>query len=324
MKPSKIEISYKTIVFTVVFIISLFLLWALRDLIFLFFVCFMLMEALNPIVNKLQKLKIPRLGAIVLIYIAIITFFSFVFASIIPVLVEQTSGLVKTLPYTFEHFQILGYTAVDLSSQLKIIETIPGDIAKTVVSVFSNILSGFFVLVITLYLLLERKNFDQYSLQLFGHSGQSKAIGIVNLLEKRLGSWVIGELVLMSIIGLLSYLGYLILGLEFAVPLALIAGILELVPNIGPIFSTLIAAVIGLTVSPLTSLLVIIWGIIIQQLENNLIVPKVMKEAVGLSPIVTIFTIAVGAKFGGIGGAIIAVPIYLTIETVIRVLYSKK
>jgi predicted PurR-regulated permease PerM len=128
----------------------------------------------------------------------------------------------------------------------------------------------------------------------------------------------------MTTIGVLSYIGYLILGLNYALPLAMIAGILEIVPNIGPILTAVIASLVALTISPFTAVLTILFSLLIQQLENNFITPKVMKEAVGLNPIVTIFTIAMGAKLAGIGGAILAVPIFLTIQSVFKVLTEKK
>jgi len=323
MKPTRVEISYKTIIFTVVFLLALAILWQVRDIILLFFVCFLLMLSLNPTINKLEKIKIPRAVAIFGIYILVIAFLSFTVAGIVPILINQTSELFRVLPSSLQNIQFLGFSAVDLSSQLKILESIPAEIAKTIVSVFSNILSGFVVLVITYYLLQERKNVNKYSLKYLGTKGQSIVQTIFDQLEARLGHWVNAELLLMIIIGVLSYIGYLILGLPYALPLAIIAGLLEIVPNIGPIITSFIAALVGLTVSPLVALLTILLGLIVQQTENNFIAPKIMKETIGLNPIVTILTIITGAKLAGIGGALLAVPIYLTIETVIRVLFDK-
>jgi len=182
-------------------------------------------------------------------------------------------------------------------------------------SLFSNILSIFIFFVITFYLLLERKNFDSYLKNIFGQKSV-KAIAIVNQLEKRLGMWVSAQLMLMLIIGILSYIGYVIIGVNFALPLAIIAGILELVPNIGPTIASILAGIFGLTISPITGLLAVIWGIIVQQLENNFIVPKIMKEAIGINPLITILLIASGARLGGVVGAIIALPLYITAETI--------
>lgn len=320
----KIEVSYKTIVFTVFFLLSLVLLWQVRTLIVLLFISFVLMEALNPAIVRLEKFKIPRPLAILIIYLIILAVISFAVAGIVPILIEQTTGLVQTLPDTLKNISILGSNPIDLSSQFKILENLPGGIAKTAISLVSNVISGFVILFLTFYLLLEKKNFSKYSLEVFGENGRKKFITIVDNLENRLGSWVTAEFFLMTIIGVLSYIAYLILGLNYAVPLAIFAGLLEAVPSIGPTVATVLAALVGFTISPLTGVLSIIVGIVIQQLENNIIVPRIMRQTVGFNPLITILLIAAGAKLGGVIGAILALPVYLTIETIVKVLMDKK
>lgn len=324
MKPQRIEISYKTIVFTTIFLLGLAFFWSIRELIILFFICFILMGALNPIVVKLETLKVPRPVAILFLYLIILSIVIFCVASVVPILIEQSTGLIRTIPLLAQNFNLLGLSVIDISSQLKVLETIPTEITKAVIGVFSNILSGFVVLVVTFYLLLDRQNFPSYIGHIFGSKSKKKAVQILSVLETRLSGWVVGQIILMTIIGLLSYIGYLILGLNYSVPLALIAGLLEIVPNIGPVISTLMAAAVGLSISPTTALLTLLFGLFIQQLENNFVVPKIMKETVGLSPLITIFTIAVGAKIAGVGGAILAVPTYLTIETIVTSLWPKE
>ncbi len=320
MKPQKVEITYKTIVFTAAFILSLGLLWYVRDILTLMFISLLFMCVLNPTVTAISSHKIPRFVSIILIYALVVSFFSFALAWIIPILVTETSGLIRALPSFLQNVQVMGFTAVDLSSQFKFLESVPAEVAWTIVSFFSNLFTGFLVLVMTFYLLLERPNLDNYSSKVFGPVGQTIIKKIFTQLENRLGSWVNGELILMTSIGILSYLGYISLGLNCALPLALVAGMLEVVPTAGPIVSTVLAALVGLTISPLTAVFAIIWGLIVQQLENNFIVPKIMSATVGIHPIVTILTIATGAKIAGIGGALLAVPVYLTIETIVLVL----
>lgn len=325
MKPQRVEISYKTIIFTFAFLAAVGLLWSIRSILATFFLCFIFMEAINPTVNKIQKLKLPRAVAIIIIYLGILAVVSFAFAGIIPIFVEQSKALVSSLPGTINNINLFGISAssIDWNSQFKILENLPAEIAKTVVSLFSNVLSLFVFFVITFYLLLERKNFGKYAQKIWGINGKKKVVNIVNDLEIRLGSWVNAEIFLMTIIGVLSYIAYSLIGLNYSVPLAIVAGLLEIVPTLGPTVATVLAGIVGLTVSPLVALLAIISGIIIQQLENNFIVPKIMKETVGLNPIVTIFLIAVGAKLAGVVGAVLAIPIYLTIETILKVLTGK-
>ena len=324
MKDKRIEISYKTIIFTVAFLLGLALLWQVRALVVLLFISFVFMEALNPAVTRLEKFKIPRPLAILILYLIILAVVSFAIAGIVPILVEQTTGLVQTLPDTLSNVKIFGTNAIDFSSQFKILENIPGGIAKTAIGFVSNIISGFVILFLTFYMLLEKKNFPKYGQDVFGKKGEEKIITIVERLETRLGSWVNAEFFLMTIIGGLSFIGYTALGLKYAVPLAIFAGLLEAVPSIGPIVATALAALVGLTISPLTCVLAIGVGTVIQQLENNLIVPRIMKQTVGFNPLVTILLIAAGAKLGGVIGAILALPIYLTIETITQVLIEKK
>src|SRR3989339_910373 len=264
MKPQKIEISYKTIVFAVLFLISLVLIWQLRGIFLLLFLCFIFMQALNPTVSRLEKLKIPRFVGILLIYFLILIGISFAAAGIIPALVEQTTSLIETLPNTISNINLWGIKPIDISSQFKLLENLPSNIATTLFSIFSNIVSVFVFFVLTFYLLIERKNLDKYAVSIFGQKNQDKVILIMNELEKRLGNWVNAQLFLMLTIGVLSYIGYLVIGLNYVVPLAIIAGLLEIVTNIGPTIATVIAAFVGLTVSPLTALMAIAWGIIVQ------------------------------------------------------------
>jgi len=323
MKAKKIEISHKTIIFTVIFLLSLALLWQIRALVILLFVSFIFMESLHPAVRRLERFKIPRPIAILFLYLIILALISFAVAGIVPIFVEQSAALIESLPETLQSIKIFGNSAIDLSSQFKILENIPSNIAKTAVNVVTNIASGFVVFFLTFYLLLEKKNFPKHGLNFFGEKGRDKFLEIVDLLESRLGHWVTAEFFLMTIIGVLSYLGYLILGLEYAVPLAIFAGLLEIVPAIGPTVATIVAAIVGFSISPLIGILTIVWGIIIQQLENNIIVPKIMKRQVGFNPLITILLIATGAKLAGIIGAILAVPVYLTAESIFKVLSKK-
>lgn len=326
MKSQRIEISYKTVLFIAGFIALLALLWQIKSILILFFVCFIFMEAVNPTIIKMERLKIPRALGILFIYAIIISVISFAIAGIIPVFVEQTGGLVDSLPKVFNNIEVFGIKAqaIDWSSQIQVLENLPAEIAKAVLSMFSNVLSGFVLLVVTFYMLLERKNIQKYSFHFFGKDGRETTLKILENLEDRLGHWVNAELLLMTTIGIISYIGYSLIGLTYTVPLAIIAGLLEAVPNIGPTVATLLAAIVGLTISPLHGLLAVILGILIQQIENNFIVPKVMKETVGLNPLVTILLIAVGAKLGGVAGAILAIPVFLTLEVIVRVFTEHK
>jgi len=320
MTIQKVEISQKTIIFTAIFLLSTFVAWQLRNIILLFFLCFIFMEALNPAVLFLQKFRIPKVIAILILYFLIWSGISFSLAGAIPIIVTETTNLIKILPSTLDKFTLMGVSPVDISTQLKLLENIPGTFASTILSVFSNLVSVFAFFVITFYLLLERKNFEKYAIKFFSDKDSKKVLEIITLLERRLGRWVSGQLFLMLVIGVLSYVGYFAIGLNYALPLGIIAGFLEMVPNIGPVVTSVLACLVGLTVSPTIALMAVGCGLVVQQLENNIIVPKVMKDNLGLNPLVTIFLIAVGGSLAGVIGAIIAIPLFLTASVFYEVL----
>lgn len=318
MKTRKIEISHRTIIFTAIFLLALAFLWQIRSIIILVFVSFVLMQAINPLVSELQKIKIPRVLSIIIVYILLIALISFGIAGIVPILIDQTSSLINSLPEIIKNVKLFSQNNIDLSSQFKILETIPSNIAKITVSIVSNIFLALITFVITFYLLLEKNKFPQYGDSFFGEKGKIKFLKIMNNLESSLGSWVNAELLLMTIIGLVSYLGYLVLGLKYAVPLAIIAGLMEIIPTVGPTIATILAGLVALTISPITALFTVIFGILVQQLENSFIVPKIMSKTIGLNPLITIILIAAGGQLAGIGGALLAIPLFLTAQAVIK------
>jgi predicted PurR-regulated permease PerM len=281
------------------------------------------METINPVITRMEKLKIPRLLSISIIYLVVLAILFFAFAGIIPILVEQTTGLIKTLPSIIQHTNFFGLSAIDLSSQFKILEPLPGDITNLAVSVLSNIVYAIVIIMITFYLILERKHFNRHFNNYFGEKVGSKITKVIDQLEVRFGSWINAQLIVMLIIGILSYVIYLILGLKYAVSLAIIAGLLEIIPNVGAIIAIAFAAIIGLNTSLSMALLVVAFCTTLHLIVNNIIVPKILKETCNINPVVTILLLVVGAKLGGVVGVILAVPIYMTIEVIYKVLSNK-
>ncbi len=318
----KVEISHRTIIFTVFFLLGLWFLFEIRQIILALFVSLILMSAFNPSVNRLEKWRFPRWLAILIIYLGVLGILILGLAGIIPALIEQTGSFVEKIPLLFRQFTFLGIDSNILASQIAQLGTIPANILKLTVSLFSNIIAVFALFVITFYLLLERRNLDTYLQVLFAGGGEKKAKEFVDKVEERLGSWVRGEMTLMIIIGVTIYVGLKLLGIDFALPLAILAGVLEIVPNIGPIISAAPAVLMGLVISPVMALAVAALYFLVQQAENTLIVPKVMQKTVGVNPLVTILSLAVGFKLAGSIGAVLAVPAVLLIEVVISEWYN--
>lgn len=315
----KIEISHRTIIFTVLFLIGIWLLYQIRGVLLLLFIAFILMNALNPLVSSLEKIKIPRILSSVLVFIIGLIVISLIVAGIVPPLVEQLNVLTNFIAEQFPDFAFFQISEQALISQIETLSRNALNLLRFVTGAASNLLGFFSIIVLTIYLLLERKKMPEYLQLLFNnHDSEQKAKELIGAFEKRLGGWVRGEALLMLIVGLLTYVGLTLLGIPFALPLALLAGLLELVPNLGPIISSIPAIIAGLTISPMLALGVLILYVAVQQLENNLIVPIVMRQSAGVNPLITLLSLMVGLTLGGIGGAILAVPFYITIEVALK------
>jgi predicted PurR-regulated permease PerM len=311
----KIEVSHKTIIFAVLFLLFLGFVYLVRDIILELFVALILMTILEPMVVKLSKVKIPRAISVLITYILVIGVLGGMIALLIPTVVDQTTSFVYALP---AYLSNIGITQ-EISDQvvkgfLSTAGNAPGQIFQVTFSIFNNILAIVTVLVFAFYMLVARDRLEDQLGFFFGEEKKKELGLLIDKLEERMGGWARGELILMFMIGLGTYVGLRIIGIPFALPLSILSGILEIVPFLGPIISAIPGVLIGFGVSPVTGLGVTALYFLVHQLEGYVLVPKVMEKSVGVSPIITLIALAVGARLAGIVGAIISVPTVIAIQ----------
>ncbi|PIS15020.1 hypothetical protein COT63_02165 [Candidatus Shapirobacteria bacterium CG09_land_8_20_14_0_10_38_17] len=322
MAPKKVEISHKTIIFIVVFLFSLWFLYFVRDIVLLFLVSFSLMLALSPAVNKLEnKFHFPRFLAILVNYFFIIGLVVLAISLLAGPLFKQTGLLINQLLVLTEKMGFAEWAKGLLDNPFSQIGIVSGNIFKFTQGVFSNAVKIFSVFVINFYLILERKHLSKHLRHFLNEKNALVAEKIINRLEYEFGGWLWGELTLMIIIGVLTYLGLLILGIKYALPLAFLAGILEIFPNIGPSLAAIPGLIVGLSVSPLMGLGALAVYLVVQQLENSLITPKVMQRATGIHPIITFLALLIGFRLAGVAGAIFSLPMVLVIKVLFTDLF---
>lgn len=319
MESQKIEISQKTIIFTISLLLGLWFLYQVRGIVVLFFVAFILMTAVNPVVNFAKKYKIPTILVMLLIYFGLIALISTVIASLVPALVQQTREVTLLVPTYMNNLGEMLNTEFDPNVVGGYLNSVPSNILKFAAGFFSNIIGILALFFMSYYMVLERPKLHRYLVRFFtNHDAEQKAEALVGAVEAKVGGWIRGQLTLMLVIGVMTYAGLMLLGVPYALPLAVIAGLLEIVPNLGPTIAAIPAFIIGLTISPLVGLGTLIMAVIVQQLENNIITPKIMQTATGTRPLVTILVLLTGFTLGGIPGAILGMPIFLTIQTIIK------
>lgn len=317
MQTHKIEISSKTIVFTIGFLLLLGVIWLIKDLIFSLFIAFIIAGALRQPVDFLEKRKINRSIASFVIYFIFVFMIFYLFVLIIPPLVGEIVILFKNLPLIVNKVSPVFSTNSNLNFLSSNIPSLANETINLIKSAFSNVIFVTSTLFFGFYFILEKNIVSKLLGNFFDDTELSRINLIAERAQKRMSSWFWGEIILMIIVGTMTYIGLNIIGMKYALALAVLAGLLEVVPNLGPITSSIPAILIGFSYSPVLGFYCAILYLIVQQLENNLIVPVIMKKATGLHPIVTLVVMVVGGKLAGIMGVLLAIPLTIFIETIL-------
>ncbi len=334
-KKYTLDISYEGIMRLIVVFALFLVVYFLRDILFILFISILLALIIDPAVDSIEKKKIPRVIAAFMLF----SFMFLVLGSLIYIiatpLAKELSELALRIPNYLGSSIFLNDKSIlntEISGPLQSVLLEASSYFKNIASgLFSgifNILGGFvsaiLILVITFYLIIEENGVVNFVKQTVPQNLQPRSLRIIKKVQTKLGRWFVGQLALGFIVGTMSLIGLYLLGVPYSLVLAIIAGILELIPYIGPILSAIPAIIIALTVSPELAFLTLILYFLIQQFENYLIVPKVMEKSVNLHPIVIIVVVIMGQKIAGVTGAIIAVPVATIAAIIIEDILSKK
>jgi predicted PurR-regulated permease PerM len=297
---------------TLILVVLCWLAVELSGVLVLIFISYIIMSALAPFTIYLVKKHFPRILAVAIPYAITITILVLLIFPLIPFLISQIQLLFANLPKYAEQVAKIFNFHIDPSSLGNVFGSDLNFIGKSALNVTSKIFSGVFstltVFVISFYLMFQRKILKKQFMSLLPQKYQNNALKTLIQIENKIGLWLRGQLILSFVIGFCVWGGLSLLGLPYALPLGLTAGLLEIVPTIGPIISAIPSVIVALTISPALAITVIIFYILLQMLENNLLVPKIMEKAVGLNPIIIIVGVLIGSKFLGVLGALLAVP----------------
>lgn len=322
---------------TLIILASLWVGWLIKDILIIFFIAFILAAAIKPLANKLvEVLRVPLSMGILLIYLFMLTIFAFFVALVIPPLITEIIQLIKVLTgwlgigeLRFDWLFQFNNSNQNLLTQLREYEEIfvrYGHTATSLLvliqSTITGVILGFTVLVISYYLIISYSSLITLIALLFPKSTPSRkaeAEKVMLRLTNKLGGWVRGRIFVMSLIGLFTYIALLILGVPYALALALVAATLEIIPHFGPIIASIPAILVAtFLVNPLTGIIVMVFYTILQQVESSIITPQVMKHAVDLQPITTIFLVITGLHVMGVAGGILSLPLYISAKVLYK------
>ncbi|MBI2033407.1 MAG: AI-2E family transporter [Candidatus Levybacteria bacterium] len=311
---------------TVAFVLLVLLMWKIAPILITLFISFTIMSALYPFVDFLRKAGFPQGLSATIVYLLVLCLIALLVFSLVPFFTAQIQLLFKTFPfYLNKTAQMLGFE-IDNRQVQSLLTSELGQIGENALQLTKSLFSGFFttltVIVISFYMLLERSKLHKAFITIFPKSQQPKAMKLIQDIELKLGAWVRGQTLLSFAVGTVTWITLTLLGIDFALPLALFAGILEIVPTIGPILSAVPALIVAFAISPTLMFVVVAAYIAIQMLENNILVPKIMEKAVGLNPIVVITSVAIGASMLGVLGALLAIPFLSVLIIVVKALHK--
>lgn len=308
----KVDISILTIVKIFLVAIIFVLLYWVREVLLLVFISLILAAAFQPVVQNWSK-KVGKTIAVLFLLAIFIFLVAGFFFLVVPLLVEQIKQLIEQLPVYIDKIQ--AFRAHTPSIQ-RWIDSVSGALSGTVgnvvnltVSFIGGLISFFTIIILTIYFLLDEKAFSSLGQNVISEEKVSDAIMVIKKVSVKLGNWLRGQMLLGLIIAILVYIGLSIMDVPYALTIAVISGVMEIIPIVGPFISGSIAALIAYPVSAILALVVIIFYLIIQQVENNLLVPKIMQKAIGLPPAIIIVGILVFGNLLGTIGALLAVPI---------------
>jgi predicted PurR-regulated permease PerM len=331
----ELEISTQTLLkigfFIVLFFAAAKLFVTLQNVFVIVGISFFLAISLSPIVNALEKYKVPRPIAILCLYVLFFGAIGILFVQIIPIIAEQLQNIATDLtkylsnggqeiPFVSNFLETLQidtiyvqtFIADNLSAISKNLQSIAGSTFGILSGLFSGVFNFIFSLVLIFFILLEREQLGDFFIRLVVPEKRKTIEAKIKIIQRKMVEWFKGLLILMISMGTFMYIGMkvfeIFFDMKYAATIALLAAFAELFPYIGPLITGVLAVLIAINISWLLVIIVLCWILIAQFLEGNLLVPLVMEKAVGMSSVAVMLALSIGGILGNaIGGVPMAI-----------------
>lgn len=324
-----VNINPATVIKVVLVLFLLVMLYQLRDIVLVVLTAVVIASAIEPATKWLSAYKVPRVISVIIIYLTFFIFITGIFYFFVPSILVELRALTQDLPAYFDsaaiplgeggffqsqiiqnNFQETFSITDTLGNITDYFNDISNNFLKLVSNIFGGVLSFVLIIVISFYLAVQERGIYNFLRLVTPVKHEDYITNLWDRSQKKIGRWFQGQLILALIVGILVYLGLTILGIKNSLLLALIAAVFELIPIFGPILAAvpaILLAFIGGGVTP--SIMVLALYVIIQQFENQLIYPLVVKKVIGVPPIIAIIAIIAGGKLAGFLGIILSIPL---------------
>ncbi len=307
----------------------------ITDVLVLGLIGILLATAINPLARRIQLMGLRRPASILSVYLLIFLVLGALVAFVLPPIVTQGTDFINRIPDYTKQFQgrfqnsdqvWLQELVAQVTAQLNNLYEKPPDVLKLAQGVAGNVLQrvlGSLVSIVTVILIsfywLSERNLIRRSLLSFVQEANRERVGTIwDHIESKLGLWFRAQLTLCAIIGVSCAVFYGVIGIKYWPLLAFIAGVAEIIPLIGPWIGGVPAVFVALLISPVKAIVVLVFLVILQQIEGNVLVPRIQGDAIGLSPLTVILAILAGTALAGPIGGLLAVPFAATIQVLIQ------
>ena len=326
---------------TALAVIVLWSLYLARDVLLLVYVSGLLAIGLSPVVRLIERQRLmvvgtrrfPRWLAILLIYLAILGTMTLIGLIVVPPFAQQARDLSDRLPDIIDHTQQFLIDRGLIGHRITLREAFASapsgpDAIGTVITAVTGIIGGAFgfvtILILSFYLLVESEAIVTAFVRLFPQDRRWPVAHALNEITVKVSAWVNGQLILAGTIGSTAAFGLWMLGVPYFYVLAVIAGVGEMIPIVGPTVSAIPALAVALTISVQKTVIVLLFFVLQQQFENHILVPRVMSRQVGVSPVTVIISLLMGVSLLGIAGAILAVPTAAVLQVLFQQIVGHK
>ncbi len=324
-KPINISITPGTIVMILFILLSFWFAYILRDLILVVLTAVIFASAIEPATTWLMKKGLPRVASVVVMYLAVVVVMASFFYFFVPPLVNETTDFFKSLPGYLETLKIApsdisfvteNFSIGDRLLQIQnVLKTSSSGVLSFANAVFGGLMSFVLIIVLSFYFAVQEGGLDNFLKFITPPKHHEYMLDLWKRAQVKIGRWLQGQILLSLISGVMVYVALLILGVPYALLLALLAGILELIPVFGSILAAIPAVVIAFIDAGMTSaLLTIVAYTIVNQIQGNIIYPIVVQKVLGVPPLIIILAIIAGAQLAGFLGVLIAVPVAAAVQ----------
>ena len=313
--------------------LGFWLLYRFYQVIFILFIAIILGTVIRPVVHWLNQRGLPKAAGVLLVYVLVLALFIGFLVLLFPLVFDQGAAIIKMVPDYYQDLRSLiggspNHLIASLHSLLPevipgfeiIIQTNPEQLASAeqaliyVATASKFVFYAVVILLLAFHWTLDGPKTIQSLILMLPKIHRENIAALIKAMESKVGYFIAGQGALCLVIAVLALIAYLIIGLPNALVLALVAGALEAVPLVGPTLGAIPAGLIALSISPSKLIWVVVATVIIQLLENNLLVPRIMSKAVGVNPFVSLLAIFAFSSLFGIAGALMAIPIAAIIQ----------